>query len=77
MHKFKIPLQKELLQVGEIMVIITGDTLCHGQVICSALYALVIMQHQNVSCLFIVNGDNNMIREIEDRIVPGHREGAF
>ena len=35
------------------------------------------MQHRKVICLLIVNGYRYMFRDIEDRLVPGHREGSF
>ena len=30
-----------------------------------------------MSYLLIVNGDRNLVRELEDRLVPGHGEGDF
>ena len=57
MPKFKMPLRKDLLQVSEIMVLLTGDTSFHGQGLCSALYALLSMQHSKLGCVFIVNFD--------------------
>ena len=48
MPKFKMPLQKKLLQVGEVMVLINGDTCCHGQGIYSDVYVILIMQKGRV-----------------------------
>ena len=75
--KFKMPLQKELLQEGEILVLLAGDTSFHVQVLCSDLYTIVNMHHEKVSCMFIVNGDMPLVRDIEDRIFPDHSEGDF
>ena len=77
MLKFKIPLQKDILQVGEVMVILAGDTSCHRQGLRSAVYALVIMQNGKAIFLLIMNGDRNLARDIEERLVPGHGEEAF
>ena len=63
--------------MGEVMVIITGDTYCNSQVILRGLYALVIIQHGKVSFMLIVNSDKHLVRDIEDRILPGHGEGAL
>ena len=41
MTKFKNPLQKELLQVGGVLVLIAGETPCHIQGLHSAIYATV------------------------------------
>ena len=75
--KFKVSLQKEFLQLGEVMVILTGDTSCHIQGLCIDEYDLVSMQHEKVSCLLIVNGDSHLVRDIEDRLVSDHSEGAL
>ena len=60
--KFKTPLQKELLQVGEVLFLLTGDTSCHIQGLSSAVYAIVSMQHGELSCLLIVNGYCHLVR---------------
>ena len=75
--KSKMPLQKELLQVGEVLVLLTDDTSCHGQGICIYVYSIVIMHHGKVGCMLIVNGNMHLVRDIEDRIVPGTGEGAL
>ena len=75
--KFKIPLYKDLLQVDEIMVLISVDTSYHIQGIRSSVYALVIMHHGKVSFIIIVNSDGHLVRELEDIRVPGHGEGAL
>ena len=64
MPKFKIPLHKDLLQLGEVMVILIGDTSCHGQGLRSAVYAIVSMHHGKVHCLLIFNGDMHLVREL-------------
>ena len=63
--------------MGEIIVLITGDTLCHDQIICSDIYALVSMQYGKVSCLFIVNSYSNLVRDIEKILFQGHSEGSL
>ena len=45
MNKFKIPLQKDILQVGEILILITGDIPCPIQVLFSSAYSLISIQH--------------------------------
>ena len=74
MTKFKMPLQKEFLQVGEVLVILTGEKSCHSQGLHSAVYALVSMYYGEVTCLLMVNGDGHLFRELEYRLVPGHVE---
>ena len=59
------------------MVILTGDTFCNGQKLCSAVYDLVSMQHGNVGFLLILNGDIHRVRNLEAILVPGHSEEAF
>ena len=71
MPKFKVPFQKEILQVGEVLVLLTGNKACHRKGISSEVYALVSMHHEKVSCMIIFNGDRHLAREIEDRLVPG------
>ena len=75
MPNFKVPLHIDLLQVCGVLVIITGDTFCHSQVLHSSVYALVIMKHGKVGCLLIVNVGMPLIRDLEDRLVPDHSEG--
>ena len=77
MPKFKIPLQKELLQVGEVLVLLTCDTSCHIQGLCSAVYALLRMKYGKVICMLIDNGDKYLFINIENRLIPGHSEGVF
>ena len=77
MNKFKIPLQKDILQVREVLVIIDGEKSCNDQGLCSSGYALVSIQHGSVGCLFIVNGDKQLVRELDYILVPCHSEGAF
>ena len=57
--------------MGDVLVLINSDTSCHGQRICSYVYALVSMYHGKVVCLFIVNGDKKLVRDFENRLVPG------
>ena len=59
------------------MVILTGDSSCNSQGTQIYFYALVSMQHGEVSCLLILNGDRHLLRDLEDIIVPGHGEGCF
>ena len=40
-------------------------------------YTLVSMHHGKVGCLIIDNCNMHMVREIEDRFVLDHGEGAF
>ena len=77
MPKFKIALQKNLIQVDDILVLIIGDTLYHGQVLCSPVYTLVSIQYGKVSGLFIVNRYSHLVRDIEKILVPGHSELDF
>ena len=65
MPKFKIPLQKEILQVGEFLVLLTGDTSCHIQGLQSTVYALVIIHYGKVSCLLVVDGNRHLGIELE------------
>ena len=62
--KFKIKLQKELLQVGEVLLLLAGDISCHNQGPLSDIYDLVHMQHGKVSCLIKVNGDMHLVRDL-------------
>ena len=75
MPKFKITLQKELLQEGEVMVLLTGDTSCHIQGLHSTVYALFSIQHGKVSFLLKVNIDRHLDRDNKEILVPGHSEG--
>ena len=77
MTKFKNPPQEYLLQVCDILVLLTNDTPCHIQVLCSDLYDILSIRHGNLGCFTIVNGDRNLVRDLEERIVPGHNGGAF
>ena len=72
-----MPLQKQLLQLGYVLVILTGDTPCHGHGLYSAVYAIDLMHNVKITCLFIVNGDRHLVRNIQEKIVPGHSERAF
>ena len=63
--------------MGEVLVLLTGDKPCHSKVLCSAIYYPVRMKHGNMSSLIIVNGDMNLIRDLEERLVPGQGEGEF
>ena len=72
--KFKMPLQKELLRVGDILFLLTGDTLFHVQGLFSYIYDLVSIHNGKVGCLFIFNYDRHLIIELADRLVPGHSE---
>ena len=60
--------------MGEVLVIITGDTYCHDQGHFSAVYYLVRIHHRKVGCLLIDNGDKNLVIYLKDRLVPGHSE---
>ena len=62
MTKFKVALQKELLQVDKVLVILTGDTSFRRQLIHSAINDLVSMQHGKVSCILTLNGDMHLFR---------------
>ena len=72
MPKFKMPLKKELIYMGEVLVLITGNTSFHGQLLLSTVYALVTMQHWKVGCLLLVNYDRHLVRDLEYRLLPGH-----
>ena len=63
--------------MGEVLVLLTGDTSCHSKVLCSAIYYPVKTKHGNMSSLIIVNGDMNLVRDIEERLVPGQGEFFF
>ena len=67
-----MPIQKELLQVSEVLILFTGETSYHSQVLRSAIYSLVIIHNGKVGFMLIVNGDRHLIKELEDRLVPGH-----
>ena len=60
MLKFKILLQKEILQVVEVLVLLTSDTSFISQGLLISIYALVSIHHGKVSCLLLVNGDINL-----------------
>ena len=77
MPKCKVPLYKKLIQLGEVLFLIGGDTSCHSQVLHSDVYSLLTMQHWRSSCFLIVNGDRHLVRELEDRLVQGRGEGEF
>ena len=64
MTKFKVTLNKELHQVSEVLFILTGNTYCHIQVLCSYVYSLVSMHHVKVGCLLIVNGGMHLVKEL-------------
>ena len=61
----------------KVLVVLTGDTSCHGQGLCSAVYSLVSMHHGMVGCIFVVNGDMHLLRELGEIIVPGHGQVNF
>ena len=64
--------------MGEVLVLLTGDTSCNSQgLLRSTVYSLVGMHNEKVGCMIVVNGDRHLVRNIEDRIVLGHGEGAF
>ena len=50
--------------MGETMVLLTGDTPYHGQGLCSSVHALLSMHYGKVSCLFTVDGDRHLVREL-------------
>ena len=77
MPNFKVPLKKESLQVGEVLIILNGDTSCHIKGLHSYVYAILSTQNGKVCCLLIVNDDRHLVRELDDRLVPGHGEGVF
>ena len=58
----------------EVLVLLSGDTSCYIQGLRSAVYYLVRMQHGKVIILLIVNVHRHIVRELEDRLVPGHGE---
>ena len=35
------------------------------------------MKNAEVGCMFIVNGDRKLVRELEDRLFPGHSEASL
>ena len=74
MPKFKVPLQKDILQVGEVMV---GYTSFYIQGIQISIHDLVSMQHGKVGCLLIVNSARHLLIYLEDILVLGHGEGPF
>ena len=61
----------------EVLVLLTGEISIHSQGLRIAVYDLVSMKHGKVGFLLIVNGDRHLVRDIEDRFVPGHCEEAF
>ena len=63
--------------MSEVMVLLAVHTSCHIQGICSAIYALASTQHVKLSCMRMVNGYSTLVREIEERLVPGHGEVSF
>ena len=63
--------------MGEVLVLLSGDTSCYSLVIHSYVYAIVIMQHGKGICLLIVNGDRHLVRDLEDRLVPINGSGDF
>ena len=72
MPNFKIIPQNNILQVGEVLVLLTGDTPCHSHGLRSAVYDLVRMLHGNgkVRFLIIVNDDMHLFIDLEYRLVP-------
>ena len=61
MPKFKMPLSKELLQMVEVVFLLSSDTSCHIQVLHSSVYDIIIMHRGKVSCLLIVNCDRYLV----------------
>ena len=61
MSKLKMPLHKEIIRVGGVLVILTGEKFCHSRGLQSALYDLVSMKNGKVSFLLIVNGDRQLV----------------
>ena len=61
MPKFKMPLQKDIIKVGEVPALLASDTFCHIQGPHSTVYALVSMYHGKVSCILIVNCDRTYL----------------
>ena len=64
MPKSKIQLNKELIQLGEVLFLLYGDTSCHIQGLYSDIYDLIIMQHGKVGFMLIVTGDKHLVREL-------------
>ena len=64
MPKSKIQLNKELIQLGEVLFLLYGDTSCHRQGLYSDIYDLVIMQNGKVGFMLIVTGDKHLVREL-------------
>ena len=77
MLKFKMSLQKELLTVGDVLVLLTGDKSFHAQGLLSAVYSIVSMHHGKVVFMLNNNGYRHLVGDLEDRIFPGHNEGAY
>ena len=70
-------LHKDFLQVGEVMVILAGDTSYHNKGLRSDIYTIVSIKHGKVSFMLIVNGDRHLFREIVERLLPCHGEGSL
>ena len=72
MPNFKIIPQNNILQVGEVLVLLTGNTPCHSHGLRSAVYDLVRMLHGNgkVSFLLIANDDMHLVRYLDYISVP-------
>ena len=64
MPKFKIPLNKDLIQLSEVLVLLSGDTSCHIQGLRSAVYDFVSIQHEKVSFMLIVTVDRHLVRDL-------------
>ena len=63
--------------MGEVLVLLTGDTSCYIQGILNDLYYIARINNGKVGCLLIVNGDRNLVIDIKDRLVLGNGEEAF
>ena len=59
MTKFKVPLQKGIIQVGEVLVLLTGEKSCHIQGIHSDVYKIGSLEIPTTTgllfCLFEKN----------------------
>ena len=63
--------------MGEVLVLLTGDTSCDIQGLRSSENSIISIQHGKVSCMVIVSVNRHLIRYLENRLSPGHFEVAF